>query len=225
MERKLVIPGEEVAAGKVKLGDGVYREGEKVYASVLGLLDTSRGLVRVIPLTGRYFPKVGDFVIGFVKGTVYETAWEVDINSPYLAILNAGDYYRDVDPFRTPLQRVMSPGTTVYAYVREVAPTRRIYITMRQRGCRVIRGGRLIQISPAKVPRVIGRKRSMISMIVKETGCKLLVGQNGRVWIGGRNAKTADLVERAIRKIEAEAHTSGLTDRIKEMIVKERERV
>jgi exosome complex component RRP4 len=225
MERKLVIPGEEVAQGKVKLGDGVYRDGDRVYASVLGLLDTSKGAVRVIPLTGRYFPKVGDFVIGVVKGTIYETAWEVDINCPYLAILNASDYYREVDPFRTPLQRIMSPGTTIYAYVREVAPNRRIYITMRQRGSRVIRGGRLIQISPAKVPRVIGRKRSMISMIMKEAKCRLLVGQNGLVWIGAKNQAVAEIVERAVRKIEAEAHTSGLTDRIKEMIVKEREKV
>ena len=223
MERRLVIPGEEVAEGRVKLGDGVYREGDKVYASILGLLDTARGMVRVIPLTGRYFPKVGDFVIGTVKGTVYETAWEVDINCPYSAILNASDYYREVDPFRTPLRRIMSPGTVIYAYVREVAPNRRIYITMRQRGSRVIRGGRLIEISPAKVPRVIGRKRSMISMIVKETGCRMLVGQNGLVWIRAK-PEIADLVERAVRRIEAEAHTSGLTDRIKEMIVKEREK-
>jgi exosome complex component RRP4 len=223
MERKLVIPGEEVAEGKVKLGEGVYRDGDRVYASVLGLLDTTRGVVRVIPLTGRYFPKVGDFVIGTVKGTVYETAWEVDINCPYSAILNASDYYREIDPFRTPLRRIMSPGTTIYAYVREVTPNRRIYITLRQRGSRVIKGGRLIEISPAKVPRVIGRKRSMISMIVKETGCRMLVGQNGLVWIKAK-PEIADLVERAVKKIEAEAHTSGLTDRIKEMIVKEREK-
>ena len=181
-------------------------------------------MVRVIPLTGRYYPKIGDYVIGTVKGTVYETAWEVNINAPYTAILNANDYYREIDPFRTPLRRIMSPGTTIYAYVREVAPNRAIYITMRQRGSRVLKGGRLIEISPAKVPRVIGRKRSMISMIVKETGCRMLVGQNGLVWIKAKKPEIADLVERAIRKIEAEAHTSGLTDRIKEMIVKERER-
>ena len=223
MERKLVIPGEEIAQGKVKLGEGVYRDGDTVYSSVLGLLDTTRGRVRVIPLTGRYFPKVGDFVIGTVVGTIYETAWEVDINCPYSATLNASDYYREVDPFRTPLCQVMSPGATVYAYVREVTPNRRIYITLRQRGCRVIRGGRLVEISPAKVPRVIGRKRSMISMIVKETGCRMLVGQNGIVWIMGK-PEIADLVERLVKKIEAEAHTSGLTDRIKETIVKEREK-
>ena len=43
MERRFVIPGELVAEGRVKIGDGVYREGGRVYASVLGLLDTSKG--------------------------------------------------------------------------------------------------------------------------------------------------------------------------------------
>ncbi len=223
--RRFVVPGEEVASGRVKLGEGVYREGDRVYAAVLGLLDTSRGVVRVVSLAGRYYPKVGDFVIGTVTGTIYETAWSVDISSPYTAILNSSDFHREVDPFRVPLMKVMRPGTAIYAYVREVAPTKGVYLTMKQRGCRILKGGRLVEISPAKVPRVIGRKRSMLGMLTKETGCRILVGQNGIIWVSCRSTGMEDLVERAVRKIEAEAHTSGLTDRIKEMIVRERERV
>ncbi|HIJ97468.1 TPA: hypothetical protein H1009_00090 [archaeon] len=41
---------------------------------------------------------------------------------------------------------------------------------------------------------------------------KIVVGQNGRIWIDGENPNIA--IE-AIKLIEAEAHTQGLTERVK----------
>ncbi len=220
MKRRLVIPGEEVAEGNIILGHGVYRDGEKVYSSILGLLDLKENRVRVIPMTGKYIPKVGDYVIGEIIGNPMSTAWEVDIYSPYNALLNASDYYREIEPFSIPLSRIMPPGRVIYALIREITPTKRIYITLRAIGTHPLTGGRIINISPAKVPRVIGKKRSMINMIRKLTGCRVLVGQNGLVWIKGE-VEAEDLVEKVIMTIESEAHTSGLTDRIKEIIERE----
>jgi exosome complex component RRP4 len=56
----------------------------------------------------------------------------------------------------------------------------------------------------------------MINMILKETRCQVTIGQNGKVLISGRNREDEELVVKVIRKIEAEAHTSGLTNRIQE---------
>ncbi len=221
MERRLVIPGEEVAQGSLKLGEGVYRDGEKIYSSILGLLDLKENSVRVIPLTGKYLPKVGDYVVGKVIGNPLPTAWEIDFYSPYNALLNASDYYKEIDPFSVPLSRIMRPGRMVYALIREITPNKRIYLTLRTRGTHTLKGGRIVYISPAKIPRVIGKKRSMINMIRELTGCRVLVGQNGLVWVKG-DFEMENLVERVLKKIEAEAHTSGLTDRIKEMIERER---
>ncbi|MBN2218980.1 MAG: hypothetical protein JW697_01745, partial [Kosmotogaceae bacterium] len=61
-------------------------------------------------------------------------------------------------------------------------------------------------------------KGSMINMILKETNCQVTIGQNGKILISGRNRKDEELVVKVIKKIEAEAHTSGLTNRIQEYL-------
>ena len=63
----------------------------------------------------------------------------------------------------------------------------------------------------------------MVSMIKKETGCQLTIGQNGLVLISGRSPEEERIAVLALRKIEKESHTSGLTDKVTEMIRKERE--
>jgi len=72
-----------------------------------------------------------------------------------------------------------------------------------------------INIDPKRVPRVIGKKRSMLDMIKEKTRSNIVVGQNGRIWIKGENV---DFIVKVMRKIEAEAQTSGLTDRISGML-------
>ena len=76
------------------------------------------------------------------------------------------------------------------------------------------KGGIIVDISPTKVPRLIGKKGSMINMIKDKTNCKIVVGQNGLVWVKG-NEDMEQLTREVIHLIEAEAHTSGLTNKIK----------
>jgi len=85
-----------------------------------------------------------------------------------------------------------------------------------QVGCK-IEDGIIIEIQPSKVPRIIGKNGSMVSLLRQHTGCWIFVGQNGRVWIRGESENISRLVE-AIRKIEREAHTTGLTDRISKFL-------
>jgi exosome complex component RRP4 len=67
------------------------------------------------------------------------------------------------------------------------------------------------------VPRVIGKKGSMIKLLKQMTKCEITVGQNGNIWIKGER-QMEDIVERAIFKIDQEAHIPGLTDRIKKIL-------
>lgn len=221
MTRKMVIPGELVAEGDYFLGDGVYKSGNEIYSSIMGLLDERGKKIRVIPFKGKYMPKEGDFVIGTVIDSPFPNAWEIEIMSPYFSILNASDYFREIDVFKTPILEIMKPGEMIYAYIREVSPTRRVFLTMTERGARRLGPGKIIEISPSKIPRVIGKKRSMLSMIVKETGTNILVGQNGRIWIRGK-PEMVEFVTKVIMRIEQEAHTPGLTDKIKQMVNNER---
>ena len=77
--------------------------------------------------------------------------------------------------------------------------------------------GKLISVSPVKIPRIIGRKASMIELLAKETNCRIFVGRNGRIFLKGTDADIK-LAEEAIRLIEREAHTHGLTDKIKNFL-------
>jgi exosome complex component RRP4 len=81
-----------------------------------------------------------------------------------------------------------------------------------------IEGGKLVEISPAKIPRVLGRKGSMLKVIESKTGCTLAVGQNGRIIVWGDDPRMVNLAVEAILMIEREAHTSGLTDRVALML-------
>lgn len=220
MTRKMVLPGDFIVEGDLRLGEGVFREDKKVYSTVMGLLDLKENYVRVIPFTGRYSPKVMDFVIGEIRDMDFSN-WYLDIGSAYSATINAKDYFSERDGFQDDISKAMHVGDTVYAMIREITPRKRVFLNMRERGARKLNGGRIIEVTPAKVPRIIGRKGSMISMIKKETGCQTIVGQNGRIWIDGP-PKMADLVVRLIEKVEKDAHTSGLTEKIKNVIEKER---
>jgi exosome complex component RRP4 len=64
----------------------------------------------------------------------------------------------------------------------------------------------------------------MIRELKAETGCKIFVTPNGRVWIDGPSEDHELLVIDAIRKIENEAHTSGLTDRVRAYIRNEKKK-
>lgn len=60
----------------------------------------------------------------------------------------------------------------------------------------------------------------MISMIKESTGCRVIIGQNGRVWISGNKPEEELKATRAIMIIEQESHTEGLTDKIKNFLEK-----
>ena len=58
----------------------------------------------------------------------------------------------------------------------------------------------------------------MISMIKQETGCQIILGLNGVVLVTGKTTEDEELAITAIKKIEDESHTTGLTDRITQLL-------
>ena len=61
----------------------------------------------------------------------------------------------------------------------------------------------------------------MIAMLKNETNCNIFIGQNGRVWITGKD-KDLELAVKAVLKIEKESHVSGLTDRLTRFLKEEK---
>ena len=212
--RPIVIPGEAVGGPGLKPGPGTYSEGGQLFAAQLGIRDERDGLVSVIPLNGRYLPERGDAVIGEVvdQGPSH---WLVDINSPYPAPLHATE-----SPWRVEFgdtSRYLKVGDVIMCHVLSVDEIKRVQLTMQDREARKLSGGVLIEVSPTKVPRVIGNQGSMLSLITDLTRCRVYVGQNGRIWLDGDDRETAIAV-RAIRLIEERSQAFGLTEAVRELI-------
>jgi exosome complex component RRP4 len=224
-KKQLVVPGDLLAEGDYMPGDSTYKENGKIYASRLGLVDYDGRRVQVVALKAFYIPNPGDTVIGKVIETM-PGGWMIDIKAPHLARLRASDVVeRSFKPETTDLPTIFDIGDLIIARVVASDRTHDPLLTVREPGLGKIMRGQLVEITPTKIPRVIGRKGSMVSMIKRETECQLTLGQNGMVLISGRSPEGERLAVMALRKIDEESHTSGLTDRITEMIKKERKTV
>jgi len=220
--RQLVTPGDLLAEGNYVAGDNTYKEGDKIYAARVGLFNSDDRNLYVVALKAFYIPSVGDLVIGKVV-EVSLGSWVLDIKAPYLAMLRASDALdRPFNPQRDDLPSIFDVGDLILCKVIDYDRTRDPLLTVREPGLGKIARGQVTEITPTKIPRVIGRKGSMISMLKRETGCQITVGQNGLIMVNGKTPEDERLAIMAIRKIEQEAHTSGLTDRVGEMIRKEK---
>ncbi len=219
--RKIVLPGDLVSTNPKLAGSGTYIENGRVYSKILGLLDQTETQVRIIPLKGRYIPSVGDTVIGIVR-EVTANGWIVDIHCPYTAFLPVQEY-PNMKPDKKP-NEILEIGDAIIAKVLNIDPKMKVTLTMKDKLCRPIRFGRIVAINPARVPRVIGKKGSMIKLLKGELDVQIIVGQNGLIWLNGDRRKIT-IAEEAIYKIEQEAHTEGLTDRITEFIKRRKENV
>jgi len=149
-------------------------------------------------------------VIGKIDDVRF-SMWGVDINSPYSGILPASEVFGRE---KKELSRVFDIGDVLFLRIVDVDEVKKVKLGLKGRGMGKFKGGVIVDIAPTKVPRLIGKKGSMINMIKDKTGCKIVVGQNGLVWVKG-NEDMEQIVKNVIKLIEKEAHTSGLTDRIK----------
>lgn len=213
--REIVLPGELIAEKKGrKVGKGAYFEKEKVFSKVLGIPRINENVISVIPLSGVYIPSTGDRVIGTISDVV--SGWFVDINSPYNAFLPLGEAVSEfVDIMKTDISRFFDLGDIIYCRVSKVTKDKRVQVSMRGIGSKKLFGGTIIKITPSKIPRIIGRGGSMIKLLKSKTGCDIIAGQNGIIWIRGLNKAKA--IE-AVLTIEKESHIIGLTEKIEKML-------
>jgi len=217
-DKDVVVPGETLAVGMDFLPSyGTYREGEKILSSRLGLVNVEGKVIKLVPLSGVYQPKKGDTIIGQVV-EILLTGWRINTNSAYPAVLNMKDATSEFIPRGADLTKFFCIGDYVMVTIINVTSQNLVDLTMKDAGLRKLMGGRIINVGANKVPRIIGKQGSMVSMIKQYTNCRILVGQNGVVWVQGEDPAKELLAINTIKKIEQEAHFVGLTDRIKEFL-------
>ncbi|MDO9536996.1 MAG: exosome complex RNA-binding protein Rrp4, partial [Thermoplasmata archaeon] len=209
-----VVPGDELGDSSHKSGMGTYKKDNKIFAAQLGILDIRSGFVNVKPLSAKYIPRPGDSVIGMVQD-VGASNWMVDVNCPYTAFLHGNETQWKVD-FGAASQ-YLNIGDIILAKIGHVDETRRVNLTMKEHGLRKLASGQITKIAHSKVPRVIGKAGSMISLLKEFTGCKIFVGQNGMIWIDG----DIDGIRKAVSAIDIiDKGTSlhGLTDSVRQFL-------
>ncbi len=201
--KKIVVPGEIVTEQRKRTGEHVYLQNGKIYSDVIGITDTESMNASVVALKGFYIPKENDIVIGLIAQELF-SGFLVDIGSLYLSFLSK-------DSVREPLKR----GSIVSVKVIKVNELNEADVG----DTRVFYGGEIFSICSIKIPRVIGKNASMLDALKRGTNCNIIIGRNGRIWAKGGDT---ELLFRALKKIEKEAHMPNLTNKIGEFLAKER---
>tara|TARA_Y100000310_G_C20674425_1_gene812124 strand:- start:869 stop:1510 length:642 start_codon:yes stop_codon:yes gene_type:complete len=199
LAKRIVIPGELVTEERKKLGSHVFVREGKIYSDAIGLVNDESDFASVVPLEGKYIPQVGDVLIGVISAEKF-SVYLVDINSFYPSVISKRD-----------LREILKPGSVVSAKIMKVNELNEVDLA----NPRVFFGGEIIQISPVKVPRIIGREGSMLNILKEGTKCSIIVGRNGRIWTKGGDI---ELLKKAIKKIEDEAHLSNLTNKMQDFL-------
>ncbi len=211
-DRKIVVPGEVIFSGDDYLpGEGTEKRGEEIVAIKFGLAEETKKLVKVIPLSGVYQPRRGNVVIGRVENITFN-GWVININTAESAFLSLMEVPRYVN--KDDLKEVMDIGDMVVSKIYSINK-RGIDLTLKVNGLGGIDSGIIIQINPNKIPRVIGKEGSMISLIKDETKCRITAGQNGLISIEGNKVEDELFAKKAILYIAENSQMSGLTDEMK----------
>lgn len=218
IKRRYVIPGDVIVTGPLRPEQNVYQEGDRIISTCVGISEIFENAVRVIPLTGVYVPKTNDLVIGKVVGTS-PLSWEFDINSCFIGFLPAQDVFgRDYSPTKDELKQRLNIGDLVAARVANFDRSRDPLLTVQDRDLGKIDAGELIEIAPSKVPRLIGKRGSMIQSIEMATKAIITIGQNGWIVVSCDDPEGLLKAIEAVKMVDVLAHTPNLTERVKSML-------
>ena len=213
-ERRIVVPGETIVTGMDYLpGNDAYRDGEDVVARRFGVADISGKHVKVIALSGNYYPKRGNVIIGTVIDISFN-GWIIDfggIQNAFLPVSEVPKYLK-----LSELRGYLDFGESVVVKVSDVR-SRGIEVTMKGRGLDKLTSGMIIEINPNKVPRIIGKEGSMVKTIKNATNCSITVGQNGKIWIRGETTQDELKVKEIIDFIVQHSTAHGLTEKINKL--------
>ncbi|MEM2947916.1 MAG: KH domain-containing protein [Candidatus Anstonellales archaeon] len=193
-----VIPGDMISdkPEHFKKGTAYIKDG-KTYAAVVGTLEEGK----FTSLESVYIPMQDDPIVGIVIDERHGN-YTVDANIAFPVLILAKNIgrarFKLGDFISAKIYRIEGDGTVILGNVR------------------LLKGGKVIDVPSAKVPRIIGKKGSMLSLIKEKTGVEMFVGANGYIWIGDRGKITKAI--KAIKTIVAKAHLTGLTDEISKML-------
>ena len=182
-EQLLVVPGEDLGESKGQdIGHGVIAIEGRLRAIKQGRLRQKGSTLSVDPTYTRYIPRPSDLVIGYIEGCT-NNIWFVELGAPFNAILPMSLGPGKVEFGGT--RSVMDIGDCILCRVQEVEETHSSVVTMKGLGLRKIRSGVIEEISPHLLGRLIGKGGDSLRRLKEETECRIVVADNGRMWVDG----------------------------------------
>ncbi len=202
-EQRLVTPGMVIgpSSGK-RAGTGTIAENNEFIATRLGWLNEQNDVVSVLPINSAYMPRSGDLVIGFVA-EVRNNLWFFDVNGPFQALLPMSLAPWKVEFGST--RQHLGIGDAALARIQEVDETHNMVLTMKGVGLRRLNEGAVVSIPVNLIDTIRGQNNAMLSRIRDVTNCRIIVGDNGRVWIHG-DAADMHVARQFIQTLKEDGH-------------------
>lgn len=213
-EQRLVTPGMAIgpSAGK-RAGSGIITEQDTMIATQLGWLQEKNNTMSVHPIHSAYMPRSGDLIVANVA-EVRNNLWFMDINGAFQGLLPMS-----LAPWKVEFgaaRQHMDVGNVVLARVQEVDECHNVVLTMKGVGLRRLNQGAVESIPVQHVDRVRGEGNSLLQRLRDASDCRIMVGENGRVWIDG-DSNGITWARKALKMVAEKGHTTEFEAILAEM--------
>ena len=194
---RLVTPGASLGASEGRrIGHGVVENAGQLIAVKLGALIENDDEISVMTSHTKYTPRPGDLVIGTVEA-VQSNLWFLDINAPFNALLPMS-----LGPGKSEFggaRNVLNVGFSVLCRIQEVDETHSSVVTMKGLGLRRLDSGMVEEIPPHLMQSLFSDS-DVLKKLKSTTDCRIILADNGRMWIDGETNSITDIVSR-IKKV------------------------
>jgi len=181
----IVTPGDVITtndAGFMR-GHGTHGEGNKMVASVAGVVERVNKLISVKPLKARYYGEIGDVIVGRIL-EVSQKRWKVDTNSRLdsmlmLSAINlpGGVQRRKSEADELQMRTFFSEGDVLSAEVQAFFSDGSMAIHTRSLKYGKLFNGTFLGVPPALI------KRCKSHFHILPCGVEVILGLNGYIWV------------------------------------------
>jgi exosome complex component RRP4 len=202
-ELRLVTPGMAIGpiAGK-RVGSGAIAQNDTIIATRLGWAKEFNNTVSVDPINSAYMPRSGDLIVAVVA-EVRNNLWFMNINGPFQGLLPMS-----LAPWKVEFgaaRQHMGIGDVVLARVQEVDECHNVVLTMKGVGLRRLNQGTVVSVPINHIDRLRGEGNATVQRLRDAADSRIIIGENGRVWIDG-DAKGTAWAREAIALTQASGH-------------------
>ena len=216
-ERHIAVPGMVIGEKNSTGGENTIRTERGLVATRLGVTSATDKRISVIPYAGPYKPRQGDFIIGIVQ-RYGPNGWFLDICTSSRVFLPAAEVLRRrFNPRIDELSEILKIGDVVSVKILEAGRIGYPILTMKDRGLEKIDKAYFMKVGISKIPRIIGKKGSMLKILKEGSGSFVAIGQNGVIAVKG-SYEAFLKVRSAIDIIEQKTFAKGLTEEVTSLL-------